>query len=90
MFKGISKDLFKKDSKILEAEYELQSYKIKKIKYDDQYISEEIKSNSIKKKKYDKGRKKGDDITERKHGKYSSDNIIKKIKGILFIKGFKL
>lgn len=51
MFKGISKDLFKKDSKILEAEYELQSYKIKKIKYDDQYISEEIKSNSIKKKK---------------------------------------
>lgn len=81
MFKGISKDLFKKDSKILEAEYELQSYKIKKIKYDDQYISEEIKSNSIR---YDKGRKKGDDITERKHGKYSSDNIIKKIKGILF------
>ena len=58
MFKGISKDLFKKDSKILEAEYELQSYKIKKIKYDDQYISEEIKSNSIKKKNMIKEEKK--------------------------------
>jgi hypothetical protein len=79
MLKGVSVDLFKKDQKILEAEDELQSYMKKKIKYDD--FNEELKFNGTKRKR---GRKKRNDLAERIHGKYSSDNIIKKIKGALF------
>ena len=79
MFKGLSVDLFKKDQKILEAEYELQSYIKRKIKDDD--FNEELKYNGTKRKR---GRKKRNDLSERTHGKYSSDNIIKKIKGALF------
>jgi hypothetical protein len=79
ILKGVSVDLFKKDQKILEAEDELQSYMKKKIKYDD--FNEELKFNGTKRKR---GRKKRNDLTERIHGKYSSDNIIKKIKGALF------
>ena len=44
MFKGISIDLFEKDSKILEAEDELQLYK-KRIIKDDQDNNEKIKKN---------------------------------------------
>ena len=80
MFKGISIDLFEKDSKILEAEDELQLYK-KRIIKDDQDNNEKIKKNQII---ISRKRKKRGDVTEGKHGKYSSVNIIKKIKGLFF------
>ena len=81
LFTGISQDLFKKDQKIIEAENELQLFIKKNWKNDSPQINNgDITIN----KKYNRGRKKRVDESERKHGKYSSDNIMKKIKGLLF------
>ena len=63
----------KKDQKLKKAENDIQIIN-KKRKRDSNL------NNQINNSKYDKGRKNKNDSTERKHDKFSSDNIIKKIK----------
>jgi hypothetical protein len=85
LFIGISKDLFEKDSRIIEAENELQLFSKKNIKNENDCVSnEQIQKNTKDNGNFNRGRKKLSDNTERKHGKYSSDNIVKKVKGLLF------
>ena len=84
-FIGISKDLFEKDSRIIEAENELQLFTKKNIKNENDCVyNEQIQKNIKDNINFSRGRKKLNDNTERKHGKYSSDNIVKKVKGLLF------
>ena len=79
-------DIFKKliekgkeDQKLKKAENDIQIIN-KKRKRDNNNLD-----NQISNKKYERGRKKGnDDSSERKHNKFSADNIIKKIKTQLF------
>lgn len=55
--------------------------KSKKFKY--QKLEKKILEDKII---FKRGRKKGNDLEKRKHNKYSSDNVIKKIKANLFKK----
>ena len=77
-------DIFKK---LIEKGKEDQ--KLKKAENDIQIINKKRKrdnnlDNQINNIKYERGRKGNDDSTERKHNKFSADNIIKKIKTQLF------
>lgn len=68
---------FKENPELKEMEDEMNLLKKKRKKYGEKVESKNDNS------KYEKGRKKREDLPERKHNKKSADNIIKKIKGII-------
>ena len=71
--------LFKEEPKLIAAEEEMELLRRKRIR-DDYNLDEDTGEN----RKFQRGRKKKDDPTERVHNKYKSDNIIKKVKTYLF------
>ena len=83
ILKELSLNISEKDEKLENAENEMLLKIKRKIKIEDDYYSydEVIEDNQNKNKK---GRKRKDDNSQRKHNEFSSDNIMKKIKRILY------
>ena len=73
-------DNFAKDEKIEKYENALKSYDMNLLKKKRNRSKNKGKKNEVK---FDRGRKKKDDSSQRKHDKYSIDNIMKKIKAII-------
>ena len=85
ILKESSIELSEEDEKLIVAENEMLLRIKKKIKIeDDYYLDEEGKEDNEKAKNYKKGRKTKDDQSQREHNEFSDDNIIKKVKRILF------
>jgi hypothetical protein len=85
ILKESSIELSEEDEKLIAAENEMLLRIKKKIKIeDDYYLDEEGKEDNEKAKKHRKGRKTKDDQSQREHNEFSDDNIMKKVKRILF------
>ena len=85
ILKESSIELSEEDEKLIVAENEMLLRIKKKIKIeDDYYLDEEGKEDNEKTKNFKKGRKTKDDQSQREHNEFSDDNIIKKVKRILF------